>query len=144
MPSTAAKLPPRAPLWMARDRVKGSIFKVESCGLGPRRGRRAQAQLCIMEDAGALSAFDNERHNIETILAVSREHASETFPGLLASGRLLLRYRLDPGSRRSLILDALEVVKFDVHGQAGCLVGAGLRLGIRQTRGGDGPTPRAS
>jgi tetratricopeptide (TPR) repeat protein len=70
-----------------------------------------QAQLCIMEDAGALSAFDNERHNIETILAVSREHASETFPGLLASGRLLLRYRLDPGSRRSLILDALEVAE---------------------------------
>ena len=70
-----------------------------------------QAQLCIMEDAGALSAFDNERHNIEMILAVSREHASETFPGLLASGRLLLRYRLDPGSRRSLILDALEVAE---------------------------------
>ncbi|KOO31608.1 tetratricopeptide repeat family [Chrysochromulina tobinii] len=105
---------------MARVPPTHAASIAELCGCMPLALRlcgcalssqRVAAQLCIMEDAGALSAFDNERHNIETILAVSREHASETFPGLLASGRLLLRYRLDPGSRRSLILDALEVAE---------------------------------
>ena len=44
------------------------------------------------------------------MLAVARDHKPGAFPSLLLAGRLMLRQRFDPGSRRSLITTALELL----------------------------------
>ena len=60
------------------------------------------------QNVGAIRAFDTERHNIEATLAVARDACTSHLPLLLTAGRLLLRQRLDPGSRRSLFATALD------------------------------------
>ena len=67
-----------------------------------------QSDLWRSASAAAIGFFDLERHNIEAVLAMARNACPALFPHLLTSGRLLLRQRLDPGSRMSLILSALE------------------------------------
>jgi hypothetical protein len=69
-----------------------------------------QSDVWRQESQSAISMFDVERHNIETVVALARDACGSLFPNLLTSGRLLLRQRLDPGSRRSLIETALETV----------------------------------
>lgn len=69
-----------------------------------------QSELWVSaENLAAIQAFDTERHNIEASLATARDVCPSYLPEFLTSGRMLLRQRLDPGSRRSLYSIALRV-----------------------------------
>ena len=87
----------------------------------------------------AIQMFDLERHNIEAALALARDACAALFPGLLTSGRLLLRHRLDPGSRCSLLTSAVEAASGGgsldgEHLTASLHIEMGYALGEQQQR----------
>ena len=59
------------------------------------------------DTSGSLELFDAERSNVEYALAQATD---DQFPALLCSGRNLLRHRVDHGTRRSLLLKALQLI----------------------------------
>lgn len=71
---------------------------------------RAQSELFRYEDLSALQSFDVERHNVEHAISLAEAEAPAVLARLLSAGRMLLRHRMDHGSRRALLRQALDSI----------------------------------